>query len=235
MECIIKGQTQPGIYIFTYLLFSTDSKEELNKNCLKYSLFFNIPDNEFFANLIPELGYTRDPDAIITFDAIKCSIAGKNGGLTSRDNNVGIHNPQYSDKRTDWAKIGAEALNKSGNRSGIFAKEWRDLNVEVVKQVASNAGKIGGKIVGTMLWWNNGESNAKSIECPGEGWVSGMLMSDKKKAQCKKFGQTRPTAGKKCINNGIRNKMVNPEEVDQYILDGWVKGKITVKAKTNDK
>lgn len=60
-------------------------------------------------------------------------------------------------------------------------------------------------------------------------------MSEKKKAQCAQFGQGKPTAGKKCINNGVRNKMVNPEEVNQYISEGWFKGKIKIKGSNNGK
>lgn len=162
------------------------------------------------------------------FDHVDFSEAGKIGGSIARDLQLGIHDPKYDNKRSEWAKIAAEALNESGNRSGIFTKEWRQQNPEKAFEIASKAGKAGGKTTGEKSWWNNGESNIRSIDWPGDGWVHGMLMSEKKKAQCALLGQCRPTAGKKCINNGVRNKMVNPEEVEQYISEGWVKGKIKI-------
>ena len=85
--------------------------------------------------------------------------------------------------RTEWAKIGAKALNESGNRSGICSKVWRENNPEKTFQSCSNGGKKGGKICGSMLWWNNGTINKKDFTCPGEDWKRGMLMSEKKKQQ----------------------------------------------------
>ena len=35
----------------------------------------------------------------------------------------------------------------------------------------------GGKIGGTMPWWNNGLENVRSFTCPGKGWVKGRLVS----------------------------------------------------------
>ena len=35
---------------------------------------------------------------------------------------------------------------------------------------------MGGKIGGKLPWWNNGERNARSLKCPGEGWVKGRLV-----------------------------------------------------------
>lgn len=35
---------------------------------------------------------------------------------------------------------------------------------------------IGGKLGGPMPWWNNGKTNTRSYNCPGEGWVRGSLM-----------------------------------------------------------
>lgn len=45
----------------------------------------------------------------------------------------------------------------------------------------SGGGKVGGKTVGSMLWWNNGIINRKSYTQPGLEWVRGMLESDRKK------------------------------------------------------
>lgn len=44
----------------------------------------------------------------------------------------------------------------------------------------SDGGLIGGKIVGSMYWWNNGIINKKSELCPGITWTRGMIESEKK-------------------------------------------------------
>lgn len=115
-------------------------------------------------------------------DHIDLSAAGKIGGSITRLKNLGIFREDLQHLRTEWAMVGANALQEAGTRSGICSKEWRENNKEFVFENASKGGKIGGKIVGDMFWWNNGTINKKSIECP-EGFVRGMLMSEKKKAQ----------------------------------------------------
>lgn len=231
-RALLKARPGP---VFTYLLFSTDLKEELSEACLYYSDYFNIPENDCFANLIPESGYSRDPDAIIIYDKLVASQAGQKGGIASRDKQLGIHDPKNKDSRSDWAKAGAQGLEESGNRSGVFSKEWKEQNPEISSKLSSDGGKVGGIVTGKMPWWNNGIENTRSNECPGEYWISGMLVSDKKKAQLLYWGQSKPTEGKKCINNGIRNKMVKPEEIDQYISEGWISGKIKIKKENHGK
>ena len=56
------------------------------------------------------------------------------------------------------------------NQTGMFSPDFpRFHGVEV----CSAAGKIGGK----LPWWNNGHQNTRSLECPGEGWVQGRLVT----------------------------------------------------------
>jgi len=105
------------------------------------------------------------------------------GGKTTKRNKLGIFDPANQHMRTDWAKLGADALVTSGNRSGIYAKEWRNANPEIATEILSKGGKAGGKITGKMFWWNNGTENKRAIHCPGDGWVRGMLMSEKKRKQ----------------------------------------------------
>lgn len=83
--------------------------------------------------------------------------------------------------RSEWASIGGKSVHATGKAGGYVSKEWREQNPEAALLNSSNGGKIGGKIVGKMFWWNNGIRNTKSFDCPGEGWVRGMLMSEKKR------------------------------------------------------
>lgn len=79
-----------------------------------------------------------------------------------------------------------DAWNKQqipGYISGCCSKEWMNNNRETQLKNSALGGKIGGKVTGSMSWWNNGTINTRSQTCPGEGWVNEMLMSDKKKAQ----------------------------------------------------
>lgn len=108
---------------------------------------------------------------------------GKIAGAASVKSQRGIHDPTLSHKRSEWAKIGAAALEASGNRGGVCSKKWQDENKEKVVENASKGGCVGGLTHKGKKMWNNGVINKKTHECPGEGWVRGMLMSEKKRAQ----------------------------------------------------
>lgn len=90
------------------------------------------------------------------------------------------------------AKAGGLIHNIRGTRGGIFTKEWRDKNPEIVKEITSRAGKIsweyvsenmkeehkewskrGGLTCGKTPFWTNGKETVRSHECPGEGWRRG--------------------------------------------------------------
>lgn len=114
-------------------------------------------------------------------DHIDFKEIGRIAGRTAVEVQVGIHNPDYSHKRVEWAKIGAEALEKSGNRGGVCSKQWMSENPEKVLENSSKGGKIGGKVTGSKPWWNNGTKNIRSYNCPGENWVRGMLKNIKSK------------------------------------------------------
>lgn len=109
--------------------------------------------------------------------------AGQKGGSTTKENNSGIFREDLQHKRSEWAKLGAQALDDAGTRGGYATKKWIEDNPEKQKKNASDGGKKGGKKVGSMYWWNDGTHNKKSFECPGDGWVRGMLMSEKKRKQ----------------------------------------------------
>lgn len=69
------------------------------------------------------------------------------------------------------------------------------------------------------VWFNDGKISKmfKGNQIP-EGWVKGRLYKKKPKHV--------GTVGKKCINNGIVNKMI---EKEKPIPEGWVKGRLFVK------
>jgi hypothetical protein len=105
---------------------------------------------------------------------------GKIAGAACRDKQKGIHDPNLQHLRREWAIIGSNALIASGNFGGYVSKEWRERNQEQISIATSKGGKNGGKVTGKMFWWNNGIINTRSLTCPGEEWVRGMLMSEKK-------------------------------------------------------
>jgi len=115
-----------------------------------------------------------------SMDHIDFSEIGKIAGSACRDKQKGIHNPNLQHLRNEWAIIGANALIESGNFGGCVTKEWREANPEEALINASKGGKQGGKVTGKMFWWNNGTINTKANISPGDGWVRGMLMSEKK-------------------------------------------------------
>jgi hypothetical protein len=85
--------------------------------------------------------------------------------------------------KQNWGIIGQEALKKKNNRGGCCTTKWALENKENHLINCSNAGKLGGKIVGSMFWWNNGVVNKKAFKSPGQEWQRGLIMSVKKRNQ----------------------------------------------------
>ena len=56
------------------------------------------------------------------------------------------------------------------NKIGIFSPDFPNPSTF---DSCSSGGKIGGK----LPWWNNGTKNARSLYCPGQGWVQGRLVA----------------------------------------------------------
>lgn len=40
------------------------------------------------------------------------------------------------------------------------------------------------------------------------------------------MGSNNPNYGKSWINNGIENKIIKRDKIDEFILNGWKKGRI---------
>lgn len=113
------------------------------------------------------------------FDHVDFHSICKNAGQESVKQQRGIHDPEKQHLRTTWAKIGAAALQQSGNMSGSFSKEWRKSNPEKSFEISSKAGKKGGKTTGSKLWWTNGVVNVRSMTRPSEDFVRGMTKGNK--------------------------------------------------------
>ena len=42
----------------------------------------------------------------------------------------------------------------------------------------------------------------------------------------RQLGSNNPNYGKSWINNGIENKIIKRDKIDEFILNGWKKGRI---------
>lgn len=112
-------------------------------------------------------------------DHLDRSAAGKLGSKVIMEKQLGIHDPKNKHKRVEWAKQGAAALELSGNRGGVCSKKWIEENKERQLLFASQAGKVGGKVVGSMPWWTNGKVNKRSVNAPGDDFYRGMTKGNK--------------------------------------------------------
>jgi hypothetical protein len=51
------------------------------------------------------------------------------------------------------------------------------FSIEASKKGARIGAAKGGKLGGSLPWWNNGSQNTRATDCPGPGWVRGSLMT----------------------------------------------------------
>lgn len=118
-------------------------------------------------------------------DHIDFSAGCSKGGSSTVANKSGMFREDLQHLRTEWAKLGAAALAEQGTRSGCCTSEWWSIpeNREKAIATARTAGKVGGKKTGSKPWWNDGVNNKRSHDCPGPGFVRGMIPSEKKLKQ----------------------------------------------------
>lgn len=164
---------------------------------------------------------------------------GKLAGMTCYLTQSGIHGAS-KELRSEWAKVGAEALNTYGKRGGTCSSEWISENKEYHKEICSRAGKKGGKARKGWKFWNNGVEDKIAPECPGEGWILGRLKSKMNKNSfsnlttpawtngfINKNSHTKPDHG---FFRGQRRKMKSGEILiivnnsnDQSDIPNWLK------------
>jgi hypothetical protein len=105
---------------------------------------------------------------------------------------------------------GGILINMSYGGEGSFGRKPSEHCVERTKQ--ANIGKIHteehkkkvSQQVSQRRWWNNGEVDKHTIECPGDGWILGRLFPKKsKKYKTKEFRE-------KCRQNNL-GKVVTRE------------------------
>ncbi len=133
---------------------------------------------------------------------------------------------------------------KENTRIEITSREYERIKIEFSKthskQQKENSSNFG------KHWYTNGIENIKAKDCP-EGFQpgrcgSGRLVDKKSKIYQKLFnpnqqkltrkekirlGLMQPNAKETTwINNGKNCKMVKPEELENYLKEGWIKGRI---------
>lgn len=90
------------------------------------------------------------------------------------------------------------------NRGGVFTPEWREENPERSFEISSAGGKKGSHTF-SRPWWNNGERNTRSWDCPGEGWVRGMLKKPEHIEQVRALGRaSRGMSNEQRKRNGVK-------------------------------
>lgn len=123
---------------------------------------------------------TRINHELGVYSNVDHAAAGRIGGKKTKENKTGIFSDEWQPHRTDTARKAALVNIEKNGLTGIVSPEWRAKNEERARLCASNGGKKGGKTTGSMFWWNDGIKNCKSYLWPGEGWVRGQLLSEKR-------------------------------------------------------
>jgi hypothetical protein len=70
-----------------------------------------------------------------------------------------------AEARADWIARNPEHHSNAGKKGGRAAATDR------TKAVAAETARA----LGQRPWWNNGERNTRSWECPGDGWIKGRV------------------------------------------------------------
>jgi hypothetical protein len=98
-----------------------------------------------------------------------------NGGNSTKKNKSGIF-AANSEMRSIWASTNGTfgRIRQRDEKLGMFGRSKEQWSEDSRK-----AGRIGGSIVGSMFWWNNGSMNKKSYTSPGNEWVRGQIKTKK--------------------------------------------------------
>lgn len=118
------------------------------------------------------------------YDHIDFTERGSKCGKNTRDLELGIFRKDLQHLRSDWAKLGAEALNASGNRSGCCSPDWLKIEgnrIKLSESMKKHREKFSliAKKLGSLPWWTNGIVNKRSDACPGEDFYRGMTKKRK--------------------------------------------------------
>lgn len=128
---------------------------------------------------------------------------------------------KFSDERKKHIKNGI--LNSNKKKLVMQSKEYKE-KISKINKISCNKPETKEKMKNSRkdkLWWNNGVIQTMSKECPGEGWIRGILHKESFK------GKNNGMYNKKWYNNGIISKVFLEEEVPL----GWKKGRIGWKQK----
>jgi hypothetical protein len=100
---------------------------------------------------------------------------GKSGWKMNENTKEKIRISNFGQKRTEETKRKLSEVNK-GNIPWIFGKKHTPETREKIRQA-----HLGKPFCGNhnnhknSKWWNNGQINKRSVECPSDGWQPGRL------------------------------------------------------------
>lgn len=101
------------------------------------------------------------------------AIGGLGGDVTGlserwKKERVGKGNPNWGLKRSDETKKKMSESMKEFAKSARYTDERKEHDKTVLSELGASA-------VRGSVWWNNGTTNKRSVECPGVDWVEGRL------------------------------------------------------------
>jgi len=92
--------------------------------------------------------------------------AGK-GGMRNVEEGLGF----WSQTEEEWAETCRKGGETAGRNSAINKTGIHTDDLEKRREWAS----LGGRRMKGKVYWNNGLENKRSVTCPGEGWVRGII------------------------------------------------------------
>jgi hypothetical protein len=130
--------------------------------------------NEVARRMKSEIGYECIKEWIKELELDISHFTGNEGVKHTNQARENIRLSKLGEKNSFYGKTHSDEVKKKmsndriGDKNTFYGKTHSDETKQKIGE--KNKEKMKGK-----LWWNNGKSQKRSVECPGDGWIRGRI------------------------------------------------------------